>query len=146
MAKRDLLDFSFSDLGFTAMALHCNLPPHTLAWLIDRCCMSGFQRRVVPLEVPLRKISSAHIYFYHDVPETETSFWLLENRGTAGILSTGRPDPDFLLVAKGEQKDEMLSLWLELIKSESAVSMAYIMPADQQQRLNWLPYLTDSSE
>jgi hypothetical protein len=144
MAKRDLPDFSFDDLQYAALALHCGLPPHHMAWLIDEILHTKFTRKVAPLEVPLRKnLLSAHVFFHFDYEPAEHEFWLVENKGTEGILAISRPDPDYLIIGNGENGPVFLDEWIGLLKNRNEISLVYKVTEEQKSRLNWLPYLEE---
>ena len=124
MAKKEFLDFQFSDIPFQAFAIHTTLSLHLFAWNIDSLMGTNFTLDE-PFVAEIKKVKSEHRRFIHKSPEVQVQSWILENKGVANLFQS-KPLADFLLILK------------DLMKSIAGVSIVYPIAEQEKNKLHWV--------
>lgn len=136
MAKKEFLDFDFSDITFQAFAIHTTLSLHLLAWNTDLLTGTSFSLSE-PFQAEIKKVKSEHRRFMYKSPDAQVQSWILENKST-GCLFQSKPIADFLLILKDSEE---MSFDLDLknvIKSIPGVSTVYPIVDEDKNKLYWV--------
>lgn len=138
MPKKDILDFSFENIGFGMLAVHAVHPAPVFAWNLDHALGTAFSLFHPPFTTELRKQESTHIRYSCDDKEFTVTWWMLENQGSTGILLPSRPAPDFLLVGDQDAAEQVFDDWLGKIRQIQGVSMVYEVTGNEKDKLYWV--------
>jgi hypothetical protein len=68
--------------------------------------------------------------------------WLVNNRGSHGLLYSGKPTPDYWLVIREAEIMGGTSDWIQGIKAINNVQMVFEFPTEQLEKLTWLQQLS----
>jgi hypothetical protein len=114
-----------------------------MAWCLDDTFSSRFVRQDPPFSVFLsQNTESTHVEYYWEGNETGCEMWIIENKGTGGMLYSGKPTPDFWLLMRGAEDMGGIEDWLRGIKTIASIQLAYPFPADKHSKLHWVNALS----
>lgn len=132
-----------ANIDFDIIALHAQIPPHLMAWCLDDTFSSSFVRQDHLFSVFLSKeTESQHVEYHWEGSDVACQMWLLENKGSAGMLFTGKPSPDYWLLMRNAEDMGGIADWLTGIKTIQHVQMSYEFPANRHNKLNWVNALS----
>lgn len=141
MAKRQIIDFQFQDIEFDIICIHCILDAARLAWQIDLQQNTAFTICNTPFITNLNGKESRHRRFFFEDAEKGIEWWLIENKGSSGYLWPTKPNPEMLIILRGEENDELLAEWTAQLKLMKGIQMAYVLPAELKKKATWIPDL-----
>jgi hypothetical protein len=136
MAKKEFLDFQFSDIPFQAFAIHTTLSLHLFAWNIDSLMGTNFTLDE-PFVAEIKKVKSEHRRFIHKSPEVQVQSWILENKGVANLFQS-KPLADFLLILKDLEDESFFPDLKNVMKSIAGVSIVYPIAEQEKNKLHWV--------
>ncbi len=138
--KSHFLEFEYN---FDVVGIHSINTPHYLAWCLNDTFSSNFQLHVHSFALNLlEETASEHAEFYWEGDETHSEMWLVSNRGSAGLLYTGKPTPDFWLIIRDADIMGGTADWIRGMKAITNVQMVFKFPAEQLEKLPWLQQLS----
>lgn len=141
--KRHKSTFLGASIDLAIIAIHAQIPPHLMAWCLDDTFSSRFVRQDPPFSVFLsQNTASTHVEYYWEGNETGCEMWIIENKGTGGLLYSGKPTPDFWLLMRGAEDMGGIEDWLRGIKTIASIQLAYPFPADKHSKLHWVNALS----
>lgn len=141
--KRHKSTFLGASIDLAIIAIHAQIPPHLMAWCLDDTFSSRFVRQDPPFSVFLsQNTESTHVEYYWEGNETGCEMWIIENKGTGGMLYSGKPTPDFWLLMRGAEDMGGIEDWLRGIKTIASIQLAYPFPADKHSKLHWVNALS----
>jgi len=141
--KRHKSTFLGASIDLAIIAIHAQIPPHLMAWCLDDTFSSRFVRQDPPFSVFLsQNTKSTHVEYYWEGNETGCEMWIIENKGTGGMLYSGKPTPDFWLLMRGAEDMGGIEDWLRGIKTIASIQLAYPFPADKHSKLHWVNALS----
>ena len=141
--KRHKSTFLGASIDLEVIALHAQIPPHLMAWCLDDTFSSQFVRQDPSFSVFLsQKTESKHVEYYWEGSETACEIWIVENKGSGGMLYSGKPTPDFWLLMRGAEDMGGTEDWLKGIKTISSVQLAYSFPTEKHNKLPWINALS----
>lgn len=125
------------------IAIHAQIPPHLMAWCLDDTFSSKFVRQPEPFNVFLSKnTESSHVEYYWQGNETACEMWLIENKGSSGLLFNGKPTPDFWLLMRNAEEMGGFDDWVQGLKGIKNIQMSYIFPFEKHNKLYWVNALS----
>jgi len=141
--KRHKSTFLGANIDLEIIAVHAQIPPHLMAWCLDDTFSSHFVRQDPPISVFLsQNTESKHVEYYWEGNETACEMWILENKGSGGLLYSGKPTPDFWLLMRGAEDMGGSEEWMKGITSISSVQLAYLFPSNKHSKLHWINALS----
>ena len=141
--KRHKSTFLGASIDLAIIAIHAQIPPHLMAWCLDDTFSSRFVRQDPPFSVFLsQNTESTNVEYYWEGNETGCEMWIIENKGTGGMLYSGKPTPDFWLLMRGAEDMGGIEDWLRGIKTIASIQLAYPFPADKHSKLHWVNALS----
>lgn len=141
--KRYKSTFLGANINLDIIALHAQIPPHLMAWCLDDTFSSTFVRQDQPFSVFLSQITeSNHVEYYWKDAETACEMWILENKGSGGMLYTGKPTPDYWLLIRNAEDMGGIADWLSGLKTMQHIQMSYEFPANKHIKLQWVSALS----
>jgi hypothetical protein len=129
---------------FIYVAIHCNLLPYELVWQISRVSSLQFVCEPKPFVFSQTNPPSKHILYYYAGMETIPRTWLVQNQGTAHVLTTSKPQVDYWLVWENDDEININDFWISLLKDKGLAQMAYLYPQERSHKITWgfdLPHL-----
>jgi hypothetical protein len=141
--KRHKSTFLGASIELDIIAIHAQIPPHLMAWCLDDTFSSQFVRQDPSFSVFLsQNTESKHVEYHWEGSETACEMWIVENKGSGGLLYNGKPTPDFWLLLRGAEDMGGTEEWLKGIKTITSVQMAYDFPAEKHSKLTWITALS----
>ena len=114
-----------------------------MAWCLDDTFSSKFQRQDDTFSVFLSKITeSKHVEYYFEGSESVCEMWLVENKGSGGVLYSGKPTPDYWLLLRAADELGGTNEWIDGLKTVQSIQMSYIFPIEKHAKLTWLRALS----
>ena len=114
-----------------------------MAWCLDDTFSSKFQRQDDTFSVFLSKITeSKHVEYYFEGSESVCEMWLVENKGSGGLLYSGKPTPDYWLLLRAADELGGTDDWINGLKTIQSIQMSYIFPIEKHAKLTWLRALS----
>lgn len=136
MAKKEILNFHFSDIPYRAYAIHTTLPLHLFAWHTDTLIDTSFTLEE-PFETEIKKIPSQHRRFIHRPKDSSFRAWILENKGKSYLFQS-KPAADFLLILKDGEEEDFLPDLKNVMKNIAGVSIVYPVNEMEKNKLYWV--------
>ena len=141
--KRHKSTFLGASIDLAIIAIHAQIPPHLMAWCLDDTFSSKFQRQDDTFSVFLSKITeSKHVEYYFEGSETVCEMWLVENKGSGGLLYSGKPTPDYWLLLRAADELGGTDEWVSGLKTIPSIQMSYLFPIEKHAKLTWLRALS----
>ena len=132
-----------AEIELDIFAVHAQIPPHYMAWCLDDTFSSKFQRQDDTFSVFLSKITeSKHVEYYFEGSESVCEMWLVENKGSGGVLYSGKPTPDYWLLLRAADELGGTDEWINGLKTIQSIQMSYISPIEKHAKLTWLRALS----
>lgn len=146
MSKRDLLSVDIPWHRYFAAAIHTELESHRFIWELNRHAASDFWRIPDDLTIYSKNGLSKFVSYTQENDETENIQWIIANTGEKGYLLTASPRPDYLIVAKGSESEEIIESLISTANNIRGVSLAYPLDEISIKKLDWIPYLSAEAE
>lgn len=118
-------DFDFSVIGISSQ-----LKDYRLCWFINHALELEFSRQD-DLDLLLENGSTSYFSCYHHTFENlETEFYLVSNKGTAGLFIPENKETDFILMANQRLSHAEEKKLVQLLNRLPDVQAAYLIDAE----------------
>ena len=143
MVRKELLGGNETSANdYHLLFIHTHLSAAQLAWTLDQSHNSSFWLMDNRFSIQVKKGISEHDCFMFVPKNQELCFWLLSNAGSAGFLVKIKPRPDLLVIGSGEGSVPMLDEWMQSLKQNTDIQIAYMAKEHFETGLNWLSFLS----
>lgn len=95
------------DFDFTLLGISCHEPDYRFCWMVNKITGMGFVKED-DIIIPIKDSNSAHSIFSCHIEENFCTYYIIANKGTAGLLIPESKHTDYFLMIKGPVQDDGL--------------------------------------
>ena len=128
------------DFDFILFGISCHEKDYRLSWTINnKLGIDLSKEKDLEIDVKKHKEPMAHSFFAFEEEDQFKQFYLINNRGTKGLLIPEQKQVDYFLMIKGKITSEEKNIYLKNVKEIPMVQMAFdILPSTLKSKENLL--------
>ncbi len=128
------------DFDFTLIGISCHEKDYRLSWTINnKLGIELSKEKDLEIDVKKHKEPMTHSFFAFEEEDQFKQFYLINNRGTKGLLIPEQKQADYFLMIKGTISPDEKSNFIKLVKEIPMVQLAFdIVPDSLKSKENLL--------
>ena len=128
------------DFDFILIGISCHEKDYRLSWTINnKLGIDLSKEKDLEIDVKKHKEPMAHSFFAFEEEDQFKQFYLINNRGTKGLLIPEQKQADYFLIIKGKVSPEEKTAYLKNVNDIPMILMAFdIIPSTLKSKENLL--------